>query len=61
VSAYGPRQHGEAKVWAQQIWGWSMDLLEATTDNDVERVTKLTTAIAEATAALQALTARASR
>lgn len=61
MSAYGPRQHQEAKVWSQQIWGWSMDLLEATSDNDTERAGKLLAAIAEATAALQALTERAAR
>lgn len=57
--AWGPRQHRDATRLAQQVWGWSMDLLEATAANDVERTEKLTAAITEATAALAALAGRA--
>lgn len=58
-ATFGPRQQRDASRMAQQLWGWSMDLLEV--GDDAERAGKLAQAIADQAAELLALAKRASR
>lgn len=61
IKTYGPLQAKTAKHMAENIWMWGIEMVQAVERGDLDRVTALTGAIANANAALAQLTARASK
>lgn len=61
AKTYGPGQAKTAKLAAENIWLWGIEMVQAVQRNDLERVAELAKAVAEATEVLAAVTARAAK